>query len=261
MSTRSRRPASPNPASSRTAPRQERAIATRDGLLRATVVALLECGYRGTTTQEVCRRAEVSRGTLLHHFRTRSELVAAAAEHVFREQIDDFVRRIESLSELSDDGSDRARSVIRLLWEGFRDPVFYAFLEVTVAARTDPDLQKALRRVYRWYGEEISNRFAALFDADPNARVELPNGESVELSVLPNLVLSLLAWIALDHVQLERREVDRRIVAIESLVAAGIEWATANRPRRDRDGGETRDDDAARKDPAKASRQRSRERS
>ncbi len=58
--------------------RQSRAEITRDRLLSATLESLHERGYSGTSTQEVCRRAGVSRGTLLHHFPTRIDLLCAA---------------------------------------------------------------------------------------------------------------------------------------------------------------------------------------
>ncbi|KAF0162581.1 MAG: TetR family transcriptional regulator, partial [Caulobacteraceae bacterium] len=50
---------------------QERRDRTRGALLDATVACLVERGYTGTTTLEVERRAEVSRGARIHHFATK----------------------------------------------------------------------------------------------------------------------------------------------------------------------------------------------
>jgi AcrR family transcriptional regulator len=49
----------------------ERSAATRDALLDATIVCLVEDGYANTTTSRVAERAGVSRGAHLHHFQTR----------------------------------------------------------------------------------------------------------------------------------------------------------------------------------------------
>ena len=56
---------------------QQRREETRGRLLAATQTALVERGYAGTTTTEVCRRAEVSQGALFKHFASKGELLAA----------------------------------------------------------------------------------------------------------------------------------------------------------------------------------------
>src|SRR5699024_10813181 len=57
---------------------QKKKEATRRLIVDAAVESLIEVGYAATTTVEVQRRAEVSRGSLLHHFPTREQLAAAA---------------------------------------------------------------------------------------------------------------------------------------------------------------------------------------
>ncbi|MFZ5563731.1 MAG: TetR/AcrR family transcriptional regulator, partial [Thermodesulfobacteriota bacterium] len=69
---------------------QKRAVATRRRFLEATLQSLAEKGYAATTTQEVCRRLNVSRGTLLHHFATREELIIEAVEYVLGENVSHF---------------------------------------------------------------------------------------------------------------------------------------------------------------------------
>ncbi|MFD3701862.1 TetR/AcrR family transcriptional regulator [Nocardia sp. NPDC058658] len=55
----------------------ERREETRRILLDAAFDALVEFGFRGTTTSEVAHRAGVSLGALLHHFPTKAELLTA----------------------------------------------------------------------------------------------------------------------------------------------------------------------------------------
>src|ERR1700710_802942 len=84
--------------STQSAPRRnqaERSAATRQALLDATLECLVEDGYANTTTARVAERAGVSRGAHLHHFQTRSALVAAAVEHL-------RVRRAEELFAAAD---------------------------------------------------------------------------------------------------------------------------------------------------------------
>ena len=121
-------------------PRQQRAQHTRLALLEATFQALIEVGYSGTTTQEVCRRAGASRGKLLHHFPNRTELVIAALEHVLIGRINDF-RMLAKLP----GGPPTPAELVEVLWQTLRGPAFFAWLELTVAARTNPELLVSLK--------------------------------------------------------------------------------------------------------------------
>src|SRR5262245_55016337 len=61
---------------------QQRREETRRALLDAAVESLIEVGFARTTTLEVQRRADVSRGALLHHFPSKAELLVAAIDHL-----------------------------------------------------------------------------------------------------------------------------------------------------------------------------------
>src|SRR6476661_5018637 len=61
---------------------QQRRDETRRALLDAAVESLIEVGFARTTTLEVQRRADVSRGALLHHFPSKAELLVAAVDHL-----------------------------------------------------------------------------------------------------------------------------------------------------------------------------------
>src|SRR5204862_515650 len=61
---------------------QQRRDETRRALLDAAVESLIEVGFARTTTLEVQRRAEVSRGAFLHHFTSKAELLVAAIAHL-----------------------------------------------------------------------------------------------------------------------------------------------------------------------------------
>ena len=66
---------------SRAAPQQARAKATRRKLLNAAVQSLCESGCAGTTTTVVANRAGVSQGALYKHFGSKHQLIAATVEH------------------------------------------------------------------------------------------------------------------------------------------------------------------------------------
>src|SRR6266852_2132036 len=62
---------------------ESRSRAARERLLAATIEVLIDRGYNGLTTKEVATRAGFSSGALVHHFRTKADLVVAATAHVY----------------------------------------------------------------------------------------------------------------------------------------------------------------------------------
>ncbi len=163
-------------------PRQARAEATRRRLLDATVEALVACGYAGTTTQEVCRRAEVSRGTLLHHFPTRHDLLLAALQHVLSDRVAAFVEDRQEEGELS-----RAEFVQRM-WGQWQGPALAAWLELAVASRTDAVLRERMRPTMQAFDQLVLDAFREL----------RPFGElsGEREPVLPFFVFALLNGLA-----------------------------------------------------------------
>ena len=115
----------------------ERTALTTDKLLGATVASLIERGYRGTSTPEVCRRAGVSRGAQLHHYPTKEALVAAAVEHLLSQRVTELQARLTNAPAGVLDLEDAAS----FLWRVYTGDTFYAWLELVVAARTDEDLR------------------------------------------------------------------------------------------------------------------------
>jgi AcrR family transcriptional regulator len=147
--------------------RRQQRDRTRRHLLETTVECLVEYGYSGTTTQRIQDRAGLSRGALLHHFRSKAELFAAAVGYLAELQLAD----IGSAGSRTDPEASRARlAAVRTAMSG---PAFQAALELWMAARTDPALREALlpsqRQIGRAVRELLSSEFA---DRDPRrARV------------------------------------------------------------------------------------------
>lgn len=150
-------PTSTKPTKAANAAPLERSI--RDRILDAAVQSLIEQGAARTTTLEVQRKAEVSRGALLHHFPTHAELLSAT--------VIDLVRRNEqSVFELLDklqSAPDAVERAIRALALMMAQPPFMAELELWALARTDEGLREALLKVERDARKESERVLRALF--------------------------------------------------------------------------------------------------
>lgn len=130
-------------------PQGERTRAMRLRLLEATIDCLVELGWAGTTTTVVSERAGVSRGAQLHHFPSKQELVVAAVEHLSERRRDVMAVSAENLPE-----QGRTRAILDVLALQFVSPVFYAALELWVAARSDAELRGAVGPLERRVGRE-----------------------------------------------------------------------------------------------------------
>jgi AcrR family transcriptional regulator len=177
------------PATSSHRPRRtqaERTAAMRARLLDATVDCLVERGYAGTTTTEVARRAGVSGGALTHHFPAKADLVVAAVEHVFDRRQHEFREAFEDLP------PERRQipAALDLLWEIFQGPTFAAWLELIVAARTDPALRPPVHEVTARLDAGVREIFTDLFPQAPPA-------ETADLVVA--FAFALLEGLGLQH--------------------------------------------------------------
>lgn len=126
---------------------EERRTATRTVLLEATIAALVEHGYRGTTTLAVERRAGVSRGARIHHFANKAVLLAAVGDYLYAELSNFYDEAFGGTRRRDESDFDRLRHGLRELWEIYQRPHFTAVLELFMAGRTDPELQEALLAV------------------------------------------------------------------------------------------------------------------
>jgi AcrR family transcriptional regulator len=130
-------------------PVQQRAWATRTRILDATVHCLAVYGYSGTTTVRVLAEAGVSRGSLLHQFHSREELLAATVQHLAG-RTTEFARQACSYStrRLSSGKPSRGSLIdaaVDSMWAALQQPLFAATTEIWIAARTNDELRRVLQ--------------------------------------------------------------------------------------------------------------------
>jgi AcrR family transcriptional regulator len=130
-------------------PQAERTRAMRQRLMAATVDSLVERGWSGTSTTVVARRAEVSRGAMLHHFPTKADLVVGAVEHLSRLRREELLAAAEAMPE-----AGRTRRALGMLADHVTGTVFQAALELWVAARTDAGLRATVAPLEQRIGRE-----------------------------------------------------------------------------------------------------------
>ena len=170
-------------------PTQARSIATRAALLDAALESLVDRGYAATTTIETARRAGVSRGAQLHHFPTRAELLTAAVEHLLERRMEQFRAALTRL----DPEADLLDGALDLLWSMFQGPVFVAWIELWIAARTDPELAAAVVEMDERFTVESRAMFLDLFADEVAAEPTLFDiGRDFAFAVMEGVALQRL---------------------------------------------------------------------
>lgn len=116
---------------------------TRLALLDSTLRLVAERGYADTTIQAVLDHSGVSRGSLLHQFTTRHELMVAAADLAMRRMLCSMDERVSAF----DDPIEALYQYPDIMWDTFNDIPARVSIEMQLASRWDKELFKGLKKV------------------------------------------------------------------------------------------------------------------
>jgi AcrR family transcriptional regulator len=206
-------------------PNAERRASTRAKIMEAGVRCLSQFGYAATSTPLVAKMAKVSRGSLLHQFPTKVDLVLAVAQHAYLIQRD-FVR---GLVAANPPGRDQFIGGVQAVWQGLQLPEAVAVMEVMIAARTDPELA------------ERYATFAAERDASAHrTRKRMAEGllgapeHVAEVDAIAHLTHAALRGLALDTVFIGRPtdEAEKVLALLENMRRRMADEFTAEQARR-----------------------------
>jgi len=120
----------------------ERSAATVAKLIQATIEAIVDVGYAGASTREICDRAGISQGGLFRHFPTRRDLIVATLVDLYERRLTDLEARL--LPDLGGATAKQIAAQLRVARDLVRDPLNMVFVEVVMASRTEPDLRAGL---------------------------------------------------------------------------------------------------------------------
>jgi AcrR family transcriptional regulator len=192
---------------------------TRLSIVQATIDALAQVGYAGTTTVEVQKRAGVSRGALLHHYGSRAELLAAAVQEIGARRHADMV---DSNARLADRVISLDEALV-MLRRSFSSVTYCVEQELWSAARTDVELRQSMQPVEQRLGRQMKAGLDRLFGVVP---------ESDRLAVIQLAVTFVRGLTTTDALRTRARSSDlelqqfgallhERFIASEPLPTAG----------------------------------------
>ncbi|MFQ5424530.1 MAG: TetR/AcrR family transcriptional regulator [Phycisphaerae bacterium] len=136
------------------APRMK-ATARRRQLLASAIDCFAEYGYRGTTTAQLARAAEVSEPVLYQHFASKHDLFVAMLDQVGREVLRGWRKAIAPLSS----PMDQLRVLMRLnpATTDSRSRKLYQVIFSAQIEHREPTIQEPLRKHYEQYARFLTN--------------------------------------------------------------------------------------------------------
>ena len=182
----------------------QRSASTQERLMEATVDCLVERGFDGTSTTEICRRAGVSRGAQLHHFPTKAGLLVAAVEYLCDRRHEEFRKLVKGKRSQA----KRVDVAFEQFWKICSSPALVAWIELGVAARTDPFLSQEMRRVSERFEDEAETTLREVFGI----------AEQVQAKAVVRMVLSLLDGLALRQMLQDQASARKALQVFRRLV-------------------------------------------
>jgi AcrR family transcriptional regulator len=157
-------------------------------------------GYARTTTTVIANKAGLSRGAMLHHFPSKLDIVRAAVEYLHAKRL----RAIRKSMAKQVESADHVRQGVEAYWAHVKHPLFVAFFELAVAARTDRELAEILKPAHQAFEREW---YDAALEVFPEWR---GRGDKFDLALdLSRYVLEGMAISFLTHKETER---DKRVL-------------------------------------------------
>jgi AcrR family transcriptional regulator len=182
----------------------QRTSEMRARLIKAAIETLYRSGYSATTTIEVARRARVSRGAMLHHFPTRTDLLLATASHIV---VTDQQYRIQHLFSLKVASSlERFYAAADVSWEVHRRPTTIALLEIMMATRSDKALGRAFAAFQRmWVQSKYDAAAMVATDLGVEDVVAVANLIALHQACMRGLAIELMFTHNPDEVEAARQ--------------------------------------------------------
>lgn len=164
-----------------------RADPTRTRLLDAAISCLVEYGYAGTTTLLIQRRAGVSRGSLLHHYPFKDDLLSAAVQHLATSHLEHLKTRAADMLHTS----PTIDEAVEFLWSTFNSDFYWATIELWIGARTNTELRDVLLPGEREFARSATEVFTIVFGEEASRHPRFDE--------LCELLLTSMRGVALTH--------------------------------------------------------------
>lgn len=166
----------------------------RQRLAAATLDALAEHGQAGASLSVILDRAGVSRGAWAHHFDTKAEMLALAAEGLLQAAVAAARTLAPPAPDTALPAETRLTAMIEAAWTRFytgrhRDLLF----EVALAARTDAELRARLAPIFSGFLVATGDGWGLSLRPDGKGQAEMADLMVLTIYMLRGMAMQELA--------------------------------------------------------------------
>jgi AcrR family transcriptional regulator len=158
---------SPSEKTSSLSRQAQKSLLTQTSVLEATIACLVDLGYYNTTMERIAKRAKVSRGAMMHHYRDRADLIEKTARYLAEKRISEFEKLSRTITDPVPEGKEptieNSSQGIELTRRFHAMPSFVALHELLLAARTDKQLADVMRQCQQTINDDIPKRILKLY--------------------------------------------------------------------------------------------------
>jgi AcrR family transcriptional regulator len=180
---------------------ETRSRTSRENIINAASECFAKIGYDQTDVEEICRRANLTKGAFYYHFSSKQDL--------FLEILDQWINRVAARIDFARMGASSVLEAIMGIPENF-SPLFVevgnqlpVFLEIYVKSLSDPDLKKTVLRSYKKFIMFFTNvlnegiKTGSIRKIDPNEGAEILFSMTIGMLMQGLLRPRSRDWIAL----------------------------------------------------------------
>jgi AcrR family transcriptional regulator len=213
-------------ARERRGPRDGGEAATRDRVVRAAIECIIDLGfYRGSSTNEIARRAGVTWGVIQHYFGTREGLMLAVLEDGARH----MAEAVEQARIDAPTVEGRMAQLIDVFSEEYASADYLASLQVLLNMDHDPRTSSEVRATMRRAAELSQVHFRRILREALGPAANRPDLVTTIFLTLRGFGLSqqLLDSMSYDRVAPKRERVGRYRRLLAEILAPYVEAAGA----------------------------------
>ena len=170
---------------------QRKSAQTRVAILESAIDCLQKVGYSRTTTQLISQTSHISRGAMLHHYATKQDLISAVIDYTFYKRMELFTPQIQALTETQ---RVQEQAGIEVFWNSIQTREYEAYLELSVAARTDDELREIFMPKAARYDKVWRDEIARIFPEWNDKPDRLNLAIDVVLVSMEGLMLNRDIW-------------------------------------------------------------------
>lgn len=205
-------------------------VDTRERVIRAAVECIIDLGfYRGSSTNEIARRAGVTWGVIQHYFGNREGLMLAVLQDGARHMV-------ETVEEARIEGAtveERMAQLVQVFSEHYGRPDYLASLQVLLNMDHDPRTSSDVRKTMLEVSERSNAHVRRLLREALGPAMNKPDLATTIFLVIRGFGFSqqLLDTMAYDTIAPKRDRVLRHRQLLAEILAPYVEMAAASADR------------------------------